>query len=112
MTCLGFVMNGDEITFKAILETRGRKTEKTHRVELLVVRYNEKLYFSRRNANSDWLKNAIENPSVRVEIGDESFTGKAALVRDDLLCKKISQLKYDDEKRASEPRVVLEVSFD
>jgi hypothetical protein len=34
------------------------------------------------------------------------------LVRDDLLCKKISQLKYDDEKRASEPRVVLEVSFD
>ena len=51
------------------------------------------MYFSRRNANSDWLKNAIENPSVRVEIGDESFTGKAALVRDDLLCKKISQLK-------------------
>ena len=105
-------MNRDEITFKAILETKGRKTEKTHRVELLVVRYNKKLYLSRRNANSDWLKNAVENPSVRVEIGDESFTGKAALVRDDLLCKKISQLKYDDKKRASEPRVVLEVSFD
>jgi hypothetical protein len=70
------------------------------------------VYFSRRNANSDWLKNAIENPSVIVEIGDESFTGRAALVRDDTLCKKISQLKYEDEKRASEPRVVLEVSFD
>ena len=40
-------MNRDEITFKAILETKGRKTEKTHRVELLVVRYNKKLYLSR-----------------------------------------------------------------
>ena len=105
-------MKNSEIRFKAILETKGRKTGENHRVELLVVRYNGKVYFSRRNANSDWLKNAIENSSVRVEIGDEIFTGKAALVRDYLLCKKISQLKYDDEKRAGEPRVVLEVSFD
>ncbi len=105
-------MKNDEIRFKAILETKGRDTGNTHKVWLLAVMYNNKLYFSRRNANSDWLKNAIENSSVRVKIGDESFTGKATLVRDDLLCKKISQLKYDDEKRASEPRVVLEVSFD
>ena len=105
-------MNWDEITFKAILETRGRKTEKTHRVELLVVRYNEKLYFSRRNANSDWLKNAIENPDVRVEINGQNFVGKASLVEDDSLCKKISQLKYRDEKRANEHRIVLEVTPD
>ena len=105
-------MNRDEITFKAILETRGRKTEKTHRVELLVVRYNEKLYFSRRNANSDWLKNAIENPDVRVEINDQNFVGKASLVEDDSLCKKISKLKYRDEKRANEHRIVLEVTPD
>ena len=105
-------MNGDEITFKAILETRGRKTEKTHRVELLVVRYNEKLYFSRRNANSDWLKNAIKNPDVRVGINGQNFVGKASLVEDDSLCKKISQLKYRDEKRANEHRIVLEVTPD
>ena len=105
-------MKSNGIRLKAILETKGRKTGENHRVELLVVRYNEKVYFSRRNANSDWLKNSIENPSVRVEIEGESFTGRAALVRDDILCKKISQLKYEDEKRASEPRVVLEVSFD
>ena len=105
-------MNRDEITFKAILETRGRKTEKTHRVELLVVRYNEKLYFSRRNANSDWLKNAIENPDVRVEINGQNFVGKASLVEDDSLCKKISKLKYKDEKRANEHRIVLEVTPD
>jgi len=69
LTRLGFVLKCNEIRFKAILETKGRKTGESHRVELLVVRYNEKVYFSRRNANSDWLKNAIENPSVRVEIG-------------------------------------------
>ena len=105
-------MNRDEITFKAILETKGRKTEKTHRVELLVVRYNKKLYLSRRNANSDWLKNAIENPDVRVEINGQNFVGKASLVEDDSLCKKISQLKYRDEKRANEHRIVLEVTPD
>ena len=112
MTCLGFDMSRDEITFKAILETKGRKTEKTHQVELLVVRYNEKLYFSRRNANSDWLKNAIKNPDVRVEINGQYFVGKASLVKDDSLCKKISQLKYRDEKRANEHRIVLEVTPD
>ena len=105
-------MNEDKITFKAILETKGRKTEKTHRVELLVVRYNGKMYFSRRNANSDWLKNAIENPDVRVEINDQNFVGKASLVEDDSLCKKISKLKYKDEKRANEHRIVLEVTPD
>ena len=105
-------MNRDEITFKAILETKGRKTEKTHRVELLVVRYNEKLYFSRRNANSDWLKNAIKNPDVRVGINGQNFVGKASLVEDDSLCKKISKLKYRDEKRANEHRIVLEVTPD
>ena len=112
MTCLGFDMNRDEITFKAILETKGRKTEKTHRVELLVVRYNKKLYLSRRNASSDWLKNAIKNPDVRVEINGQDFVGKASLVKDDSLSKKISQLKYEDEKRANEHRVVLEITLD
>jgi len=105
-------MKSNEIRFKAILETKGRKTGESHRVELLVVRYNEKVYFSRRNANSDWLKNAIKNPDVRVEINGQDFVGKASLVKDDSLCKKISQLKYRDEKRANEHRVVLEVTLD
>jgi len=104
-------MNNDETRFKAILETKGRETGKAHRVELLAVKYNGKLYFSRRNTNSDWLKNAQKNPDVRIEFGGQSFVGKASLVSDISLCKKISQLKYDDEKRANEPRVVLEVDY-
>ena len=97
--------------FKAILETKGRDTGQTHRVWLLAVKYNDKLYFSRRNTNSDWLKNAQKNPDVRIEFDGQSFAGRASLVNDNSLCKKISLLKYDDEKRANEPRVVLEVDY-
>ena len=100
------------MAFKAFLETKGRKTGKIHKVELLVVQYDNKFYFSRRNPNGDWLKNAIENPDVRVEINGQNFVGKASLVEDDSLCKKISQLKYRDEKRANEHRIVLEVTPD
>ena len=51
-------MNDNETKFKAILETKGRETGKAHQVWLLAVKYNGKMYFSRRNTNSDWLKNA------------------------------------------------------
>jgi len=94
---------------KAFLETKGRKTGKIYKTELLVVRYNNKFYFSRRNPNSDWLKNAIKNSDVKVSFDGKTFAGKANLVKDDSLSKKISQLKYKDEKRASEARIVLEV---
>jgi len=95
--------------FKVILETKGRKTGKIYKTELLVVRYNNKFYFSRRNPNSDWLKNAIKNSDVKVSFDGQTLAGKANLVKDDSLSKKISQLKYKDEKRASEARIVLEV---
>ena len=98
------------MVFKAFLETKGRKTGKTHKVELLVVQYNNKFYFSRRNPNGDWLKNAIENPDVTVSFDGQTFTGKANLVTDILLNKKICQLKYEDEKRSNEERIVLEVN--
>ena len=97
------------MAFKAFLETKGRKTGKIHKVELLVVQYDNKFYFSRRNPNGDWLKNAIDNPDVIVSIGGQTFAGKAKLVTDVSLNKKICQLKYEDEKRASEERIVLEV---
>ena len=49
----------------------GRKTGKEHSVWAKAVTYNDMIYFSRRNPNSDWLKNAIANPIVKVE-----FNGK------------------------------------
>ena len=98
------------MAFKAFLETKGRKTGKIHKVELLVVQYDNKFYFSRRNPNGDWLKNAIDNPDVIVSFDGQTFPGKAKLVTDISLNKKICRLKYEDEKRANEDRIVLEVN--
>ena len=101
-------MEIQEGNFKAVLITTGRKSGKKHSVEIRTVFYNGKFYFSRRNADSDWLKNALHNPDVKIEYQGKSISGTAVLVNDQELCKKISQMKYSD-KRAEEPRVVLQV---
>ena len=97
-----------EGTFKAVLVTTGRKSGKEHSVEARAVFYNGKFYFSRRNPNSDWLKNAIHNPNVKISYQEKLIEGTALLVNDQELCKKISQIKYAD-KRSEEARIVLQV---
>jgi len=99
-------------TVKALLITKGRKTQKEHSVWLRAVLYNDKVYFSRHKIDGDWIKNAIVNPEVSVEFDNSRFTGRATLVSDESLAQKISELKYPGEKRAKENRVVLEVSLD
>jgi len=94
---------------RAILSTKGRKTGKAHAVELRAVFYSGKIYFSRRNPDSDWLKNAIANPEVSVTMSGSSFLGRASLVKDEVLAKKISSMKYAD-KSSEESRIVLEVT--
>jgi deazaflavin-dependent oxidoreductase (nitroreductase family) len=95
--------------FRAVLTTQGRKTGKPHSVQLRAVGYNGMVYFSRRNENSDWLKNAIANNAVQVEFDGKTISGMASLVTDQALAKKISELKYPDEERATEVRIVLRV---
>ena len=101
----------NNLTFKALLTTMGRKTGKEHSVWAKAVTYNNMIYFSRRNPNSDWLKNAIANPTVKVEFNGKKFSGSAKLVDDDNLARKISSLKYTDKARQEESRIVLEVSL-
>ena len=103
-------MNFKEGAFNAILSTTGRKSGKEHAVELKAVFYEGKFYFSRRNPNSDWLKNAMTNPSVKVKLGDKVLTGNALLVSNEDLARKISEMKYPD-KRSEESRIVLEVKL-
>ena len=100
----------DGDVFKAVLTTKGRKTGRPHAVELRAVFYDNKIYFSRRNSQSDWLKNAISNPDVKIEYKGTVFSGIASLVTDKNLARKISQLKYAD-KRSEESRVVLQVTL-
>jgi len=100
----------NEDVFKAVLITKGHKTGTPHGVELRAVFYDNKIYFSRRNPQSDWLKNAISNPDVKIEYNGETFSGVASLVTDENLARKISQLKYAN-KRSEESRVVLQVTL-
>ena len=97
--------------FKALLTTKGRKTGKEHSVMLRAVLYDDKIFFSRHKLDGDWIKNAIFNSDVKVEFDNSSFSGKAILVSDENLAKKISELKYPGEERAKESRVVLQVSL-
>ena len=92
----------------SILATTGRKTGKEHIVELRAVFHDGKFYFSRRNPNSDWLKNAIATPLVKITVNDATFSGHASLVKDEELTKKISRMKYSDS-RSEDSRIVLEV---
>ena len=101
----------NNLTFKAILTTMGRKTGKEHSVWAKAVTYNDMIYFSRRNSNSDWLKNAIANPEVKVEFNGKKFSGNARLIDDQELARKISSIKYTNKDRQEEPRIVLEVSL-
>ena len=104
-------MTSEDNIFHAILSTKGRKTGKRHSVTLRAVKYNEKIYFSRHRPDGDWFKNAMVNPDVIIEYNNSTYTGKANLVKDEKLEKKISQLKYPGEKRADEKRVVVEITL-
>ena len=96
---------------KAVLTTRGRKTGKEHSVELRGVLYNDKIYFSRHRPDGDWFQNAAKNPDVKISFDDKQLVGKASVVSDEELSKKISELKYPGEERSKEKRVVLEVTL-
>ena len=103
------IKNGQ--TFQAELTTIGRVTGKEHSVWLKAVMYNDKLYFSRHRPDGDWFKNALVNSDVKVHYENINLEGKARVITDEFLGKKISQLKYPGEKRANEKRVVLEVTL-
>jgi len=98
-----------EETFRAILVTTGRKSGREHSVEIRAVFYGGKFYFSRRDPNSDWLKNSLCNPNVSIEYQGRRISGFAEIVKEQELCKRISQMKYSD-KRSEEARIVLQVT--
>ena len=100
-----------EELFRPILITKGRKTGKEHSVMLRAVNHNGKIYFSRHKPDGDWFKNALKNSEVKIEYNNFVFSGKAKLVTDEELSKKISHLKYPGEKREKEKRVTIEVTL-
>lgn len=104
-------MSIDEPIFRPILITKGRKTGREHRVELRAVSHNGKVYFSRHRPDSDWFKNAITNPTVKIQYKNKIFIGTARRVIDEKMDALISELKYPGEERSKEKRVTIEVTF-
>ena len=91
------------------LTTTGRVTGSPHIVPLRMVCYQGRIYASRRDARSDWCRNALRNATVDVDVAGQRFTGIASLVTDCALRRKISQLKYTD-RRNLELRTVIEIT--
>ena len=83
-----------------------------HSVTLLAVLYNNDVYFSRHRPDGDWFQNALQNSEVQVKFDNSTHKGKASLVEDENLARKISELKYPGEERAKEKRVTIEVVLD
>lgn len=109
----GIIDEGEGDSFIAYLITKGRRSGKEYKVPLRLVRYNGRFYASRRNMNSDWIKNILHDNHVAIEIDGKRLEGTARMVDDEHLCRVISALKYsDDASRASMSRVVVEIEMD
>lgn len=91
------------------LTTTGRVTGSPHIVPLRLVCYQGRIYASRRDARSDWCRNALRNPAVAVDVAGRCLTGIAWLVTDRALRRKISELKYGDQRNL-ELRTVIEIT--
>ena len=100
-----------EALFRPILITKGRKTGKEHSVMLRAVNHNGKIYFSRHRPDGEQIKNAVKNTDVQIKYNNFIFSGRAKIVTDEELNKKISNLKYPGEERAKEKRVTIEVTL-
>jgi deazaflavin-dependent oxidoreductase (nitroreductase family) len=64
------------------LTTTGRKSGRSHTVELWFAVRNGKAYLSHEGKETDWMKNIKKNSSVSFEIGGRNFKGKACYLED------------------------------
>jgi len=98
----------DGSSFLGNLTTIGRVTGEERTVELRLVFYKGNFYASRKTADGGWFKNVLINPLVIIEVNGEKINGRAEMVKDGKLSRKISELKYSDRRR-EENRVIVEI---
>ncbi|HSB01054.1 MAG TPA: nitroreductase family deazaflavin-dependent oxidoreductase [Anaerolineales bacterium] len=102
------------------LTTTGRVSGRPHEIEIWFGLRNNTLYLlSGGGDKSDWVKNLLREPSVRVRIGKRVFTGTARFVKEkeeDTAARYLVAEKYhemDDEKTLDEwARTALPVAID
>ena len=64
------------------LTTTGRVSGRPHEIEIWFVRQKSTLYLLSGSGQSDWVKNLLKDPSVKVRIAKYTFTGIARVVND------------------------------
>ena len=108
--CMKLALEFDmkEGSFIGTLTTIGRKSGKEHTVPLRLVFYNGNFYASRTNPGGDWLQNITKNPHVTVEVDGRKVVGKASIVNDEAVSRKVSSLKYGDD-RSKINRIIVEI---
>lgn len=86
------------------LTTTGRVTGKPHQIEIWFGLKDNTLYLlSGGMDKSDWVKNLLKNPSVKVRIGKQTFKATARLVKDEkeeMMARSLLADKYH-ERRAN-----------
>jgi deazaflavin-dependent oxidoreductase (nitroreductase family) len=80
------------------LTTIGRISGRPHTIEIWFALFGQTLYMlSGGRDKSDWVKNALQNPTVQMKINSSIFNGTARLVNgtaEDTLARKIVFEKY------------------
>ncbi len=66
------------------LKTRGRVTGKDHEIEIWFAARDATLYLlAGGGERSDWVKNLVATPAVRVRLAGAEYGGRARIVEDD-----------------------------
>jgi len=101
------------------LTTTGRVSGRPHEIEIWFGLRQNTLYLLSGSGKSDWVKNLIQNPSVRVRIAGQIFNGTARLVQEpeeDTAARYLVAEKYGEMEDADTldewARTALPVAID
>jgi deazaflavin-dependent oxidoreductase (nitroreductase family) len=73
--------------------TTGRRSGRPHRIEIWFGVAGGALYLISGNGpEADWFQNALADPQVTIELGDDTLTGVAARVTDDVERREVGDV--------------------
>jgi deazaflavin-dependent oxidoreductase (nitroreductase family) len=84
------------------LTTTGRVTGRPHEIEIWFGMNGNTIYLLSGGGNkSDWVKNFLKNPSVKVRIGNHTFAGTARIVsteQEEMMARTLLADKYKERE--------------
>ena len=84
------------------LTTTGRVTGKPHEIEIWFGLHGRTLYLlSEAGEKSDWVKNLLKDPAVKVRVAKKKFNAAARLVADgqeEMMARRMLAAKYQQWK--------------